>query len=236
MLGQEQYRAWGELMHSVTTGESAFPKVYGQSRFEQLGADPAAQADFDAAMAGTVERELGPVVTAFDFSRHRLVVDVGGGNGALVASILAANPGVEAILYEQPQVLAGAERLLSERGLLDRCRLVAGSFFDSVPSGGDVYVLSHIVHDWADDAALKILRNCRRAMPASSTLLLLESVVPPHGTPSPVALFDVNMLVMLGGKERTEAEFRELLRAAGFNLNRVAPLTERRSIVEARPA
>ncbi len=233
MLGQEHYRAWADLLSSVRTGEPAFPQVFGRPLFDYLAADAAAQADFDAAMADNAELHLRSLTTKFDFSGHRVVVDVGGGRGAVVASILTANPDVKAILFDQPQVLTAAESFLRGRGILDRCQLVPGNFFESIPSGGDVYVLSLILHDWDDQAALKILRNCRGAMQPSNTLLILESVVPPHGTPSPAALFDVNMLVMLGGKERTEAEFRALLEDGGFRLRRVIPLSERRSIVEA---
>lgn len=235
MLGLEHYRAWADLLYAVKTGEPAFAHVYGADLFTYLSQHPDSQAAFDAAMAGNVEMQVGSLPAAYDFSAVGVIVDVGGGNGAVAASILAAHPHVSAIIEDQPQVLEAAREFLSRRGLLDRCRLVPGNFFESVPAGGDVYVLSHIVHDWNDDAALKILANCRAAMRPSSRLLLLEAVLPPHGTQMAATLFDVNMLVMLGGKERTEAEFRDLLGRADFALHRIVPLSERRSLIEAKP-
>jgi len=236
MLGAEHYRAWADLMYSVKTGEPAFPRVFGSRMFDYLAQHPEAQAAFDAAMAGNVEIQLEGLVRAFDFSRAGVVVDVGGGNGAVAAAILAANPSVTVVIEDQAQVLEGARAFLGGGGLLDHCRLVTGDFFESVPEGGDVYVLSHIIHDWNDEAALKILRNCRAAAKTTSVLLLLESVVPPHGGTSPATLFDVNMMVMLGGRERTEEEYRSLLAAAGFRLTRVTAVSDRRSLIEAEPA
>lgn len=235
MLGAEHYRAWADLLYAVRTGAPAFPHVFGTDMFSYLSQHPDSQAVFDAAMAGNVEMQIGSLADAYDFSAVGVLVDVGGGNGAVAAGVLAAHPGMTAVIEDQPQVLDAAREYLSRRGLLERCRLVPGSFFDFVPEGGDVYVMSHIVHDWSDEAAAKILRNCRAAMKLSSKLLLLEAVVPPHGTPAPVSLFDVNMLVMLGGKERTEEEFRRLLGDAGFTLDAIAPLSDRRSLIEAKP-
>jgi len=236
MLGAEHYRAWADLMYSVRTGKPAFPHIFGSPMFAYLAQHPEAQAEFDAAMAGNVENQLTGLVKACDFSRAAIVVDVGGGNGALAATILTANPSVTAVIEDQAQVLESAREFLGSRGLLERCRLVEGDFFESVPEGGDVYVLSHILHDWDDESALKILRNCRSAQRPSSQLLLLESVMSPHGMPSAASLFDVNMLVMLGGRERTEEEYRSLLAQASFRLTRVIPVSDRRSVIEAEPA
>lgn len=236
MLGAQHYRAWADLMYSVTTGEPAFPHVFGSGMFEYLAQHPEAQAAFDAAMAGNIEIQLDGLVRAFDFSKVGTVVDVGGGNGAVAAAILTANSSARAVIQDQAQVLEGARTFLHDRGLLDRCRLVAGDFFQSVPEGGDIYVLSHIVHDWNDEAALKILRNCRAVAKPSSLLLLLEAVVPPHGKTSPAALFDVNMMVMLGGRERTADEYTTLLDGAGFRLDRIVAVSDRRSVIVAEPA
>ena len=235
LLGAEHYGAWGALMHTVKTGESAFPHVYGSPMFEWLADHPAAQQEFDAAMVGNTDLQLAPLVQVYDFSAARVIVDVGGGSGSVAAAVLTAYPGLRAVIYDQPQVLAGAERFLRGRGLFDRCTLAPGSFFESVPSGGDVYLLSHIVHDWDDERALKILKNCRRAVDGDARLLLLEAVMAPHGHPSAASLADVNMMVLLTGRERTEGEFRSLLAQAGFELVRVAPLSERRRLLEARP-
>lgn len=236
MLGLEHYRAWGDLLYAVRTGRPAFSHVYGTDLFAYLSEHPDSQAAFDAAMAGNVEMQVGSLAAAYDFSAARVIVDVGGGNGAVAAAILAAHTDLTAIIQDQPQVLTAAKDFLSRRGLLQRCRLAPGNFFDSVPEGGDLYVMSHIVHDWDDAAALRILGNCRAAMAPSSKLLLLEAVLPPHGTTAPAMLFDVNMLVMLGGRERTEAEFRKLLENAGFRLDTIVPLSDRRSLLEASPA
>jgi len=234
MLGEEHYGAWGALLYSVKTGESAYEHVYGAPFFEYMAAHPDAQAAFDAAMSArkSFGRSLG---VAYDFSKARVVVDVGGGNGSVAAMILEHNPGVEAVVYDQAQVLEAADRYLSAAGLRSRCRLEPGDFFESVPAGGDLYVLSNIVHDWDDMRAGRILRNCHRAMAPSSVLLLIEVVMPEHGRPSPAAMQDVNMMVLLTGRERTEKEYESLLGAAAFRLAKVYPLWERESLIEARP-
>jgi hypothetical protein len=235
MFGQEHYRAWAALLNSVKSGESAFQDVFGMPMFDYLAKHPDAQADFDAAMGAGTDVFLRSLVDVYDFSQSRLIVDVGGGNGSVSAVILKQNPSLEAVIYDQPQVLQAADRYLTAAGVRPRCRLAPGDFFSSVPGGGDIYVLSNIIHDWDDERAVRILRNCRTSMQPSAALLMMEAVLPEHGTPSVAAMFDVNMMVMLTGRERTEAQYRSLLGAAGLRLTRVAAISDRLSVIEARP-
>lgn len=234
MLGEQHYTAWGSLLYSVKTGKPAFDHVFGSPFFDYMAKNPDAQATFDAAMSVGVDVSLASLADAYDF-RARTLIDVGGGNGSLSAIILKRHPQVEAVIYDQPQVLEAADRYLTDAGLRDRCRLVPGNFFDSVPEGGDVYFLSNIVHDWDDDRAIRILKNCRAAMDPSAVVLLLEAVVPEHGVPSGAAMFDVNMMVLLTGRERTHTQFESLLRAAGLRLHKVTPVSQMDSLIEARP-
>jgi SAM-dependent methyltransferase len=235
MLGQEHYRAWASLLHSVRSGESAFQHVYGIPMFDYLAQHADAQADFDAAMGVGTEVVLKSMVDVYDFSKSRVIVDVGGGNGSVSAMILKRNPAMEAVVYDQPQVLEAAERYLSEAGVRARCRLVPGNFFESVPQGGDIYFLSNIVHDWDDERALRILRNCRAAMTPAAAVLLLETILPEHGHPSEAAMGDVNMMVMLTGRERTAAQYRKLLADADLQLRKVVAVSAHDSLIEARP-
>ena len=234
MLGEEHYTAWGSLLYSVRTGKPAFDHVFGSPFFDYMAKNADAQATFDAAMSSGSDVYLASLADAYDF-RGRTLVDVGGGNGSLSAIILKRHPQLEAVIYDQPQVLEAADRYLTEAGVRERCSLVPGNFFESVPDGGDVYFLSNILHDWDDERAIQVLKNCRAAMNPSAVVLLLEAVVPEHGTPSAAALYDVNMLVLLTGKERTQTQFESLLRAAGLGLHKVTPVSKTESLLEARP-
>lgn len=235
MLGEEHYGAWGDLLHSVKTGEPAFDHVYGAPFFEYMAVHPETQATFDAAVSVGTEVFLDALPDSFEFSTARLLVDVGGGNGSLSALILKRHPALEAVIYDQPQVLAAADCYLTDAGVRSRCRLEPGDFFTSVPEGGDVYLMSNIVHDWDDERALRVLRNCRASMRPDSALLLLEAVLPEHGHPSRAAMADVNMLVLLTGRERTEEQYGSLLAQADLRLTRVIPVSERESLIESRP-
>lgn len=234
MLGEGHYGAWGALLHTVMTGEPAFDHVHGAPFFDYMAMHPEVQATFDAAMAAANDVLLGAMVDGYDFSAAALVVDVGGGNGSLSAIVLRRHPTIEAIIYDQPQVLEAANRYLTEAGVRSRCRLVPGNFFDSIPEGGDVYLLSNIVHDWDDERATRILRNCRSSMQAAAAVLLLETVLPEHGHASAAAMADVNMMVLLAGRERTKEQYRKLLEAADLRMTRVIPISERESLIEAR--
>jgi hypothetical protein len=164
------------------------------------------------------------------------MVDVGAGNGSVAAAILKQNPRLEAIIFDRPQVTGAAKEFLMAADVDDRCRLVPGSFFESVPSGGDLYLLSNVIHDWDDENAALILRNCRAVVKRNTPLILLEAILPPHGKPNGAVMADVNMLVMLNGKERTEREYAVLLQRAGFRLATTIQITERLSLLEALPA
>ncbi len=235
MLGEEHYRAWADLLHSVKTGEPAFDHVFGTPFFDYMKTHPETQATFDAAMSDGVDAFYGSLADNYDFAKSRILIDVGGGNGSLSSVILKRHPHLEAVIYDQPQVLEAADQYLNAAGVRSRCRLVPGNFFDSVPEGGDAYLLSNIVHDWDDERALSILRNCRAAMAAQGAVLLVESVMPEHGQPSRAAMFDVNMMVVLTGRERTEEQYRGLLAAADLQLTRVTPISGGESLIEARP-
>jgi O-methyltransferase/methyltransferase family protein len=236
MYAEEQYRAWGELLHSVRTGEMAFDHQFGMGYFEYLAQHPEADRVFNAAMTGWTHQLVGAVVDTYDFSSFRTVVDVGGGYGALLAAILRNNPDTRGILFEQPHVIASAAEQLMATGVADRCTLVGGDFFAAVPAGGDAYVLSQILHDWDDERCVAILGQCRRVMPDHGTLLVVELVLPPGDEPFLGKWLDLHMLVLLGGRERTAAEYETLFLAAGFELARVVPTSPGPSVVEAVPA
>jgi hypothetical protein len=235
MYAEEQYRAWGELLHSVRTGEMAFDHQFGMSYFEYLAQHPEADRVFNEAMTGWTHQLVGAVVDAYDFSPFKTVVDVGGGYGALLAAILRSNPSTRGILFEQPHVVASAEEQLAAAEVADRCTLVGGDFFAAVPSGGDAYVLSQILHDWDDERCVAILGQCRQAMPDHGKLLVVELVLPEGDEPFLGKWLDLHMLVLLGGRERTAAEYDALFRAAGFRLTRVVPTPPGPSVVEADP-
>ena len=235
MYAEEQYRAWGELLHSVRTGEMAFDHQFGMGYFEYLAQHPEADRVFNEAMTGWTHQLVGAVVDAYDFSPFKTVVDVGGGYGALLAAILRSNPSTRGILFEQPHVVASAEEQLAAAEVADRCTFVGGDFFAAVPSGGDAYVLSQILHDWDDERCVAILGQCRRAMPDHGKLLVVELVLPEGDEPFLGKWLDLHMLVLLGGRERTAAEYDTLFRAAGFKLARVVPTPPGPSVVEAIP-
>jgi hypothetical protein len=235
-LGELHYGGWGALLHSVVTGESGFEHVYGKPLFDYLAEHPDAQTTFDAYMSANKDPFAAALSEKYDFSRFRVIVDVGGGNGSVSAAILNENPQLEAIIFDQPQVVRAAKQLLSTAGLLDRCRLVSGDFFQSVPSGGDIYMLSNIIHDWDDARAVRILSNCRTAMRVDSPVILLEAVLPPQGQPNRAVLGDVNMMTMLTGKVRTQEEYGSVLHAAELRLSKIVPVSDRLSLIEARPA
>ncbi len=229
--------SWKELEYCVRSGQPAFRKDSPDGdAFSRM--DPEMVKVFDAAMATFAPQTAAAIAAAYDFSGFGTVVDVGGGNGSLLIGILKANPGLRGVVFDRPQAIDAAERSIAETGLADRCRAVAGDFFQSVPGGGDAYLLKHVIHDWDDELAASILRNCRRAMGASSRLLIAEGVYPPridHSMESRgAAANDVNMLVVTGGRQRSEAEFRTLYEASGFALTKIYP-TAGVSVIEGVP-
>ncbi len=225
--GNGVHDAWGELESVVRTGDPVFRKRGFSDPFAQMAQDPEAAANFDAAMAAFTEFAAVAVAAVYDFSALRTVVDVGGGNGALLIGILRAHPHLRGIVFDQPHVVKRAEQHLFEKGIADRCTAVGGSFFDAVPTGGDAYLLKHVIHDWNDEAARAILASCHAAMAKNGKLLIVENVYPSRVDQSAAsrgaAANDVNMLVNTGGRQRSEAEFRALYDAAGFTLTRIIP-------------
>jgi hypothetical protein len=234
MCGDEQYRAWAEIDYSVRTGKIAFDKVFGKPIFDYLGEHPDKARIFDAAMVGVHGRESSPILNAYDFSGIGVVADIGGGNGSQLTEILEKHDKIKGILFDLPHVVERAKERIHGLGLLDRCKLVSGSFFDAVPEGADAYILRHIIHDWDEEKCLTILRNCHHAMPPASTLLVIESVIPPGNEPFLGKFLDLHMLLIPGGKERTENEYRTLFERAGFELKRIVPTGTEASIVEGK--
>ena len=232
---EELYRAWGDVLHSVRTGQPAFEHDFGMPVFEYYAQHPEADRVLNEALAGYTTQLAGAVPNVYDFSPFGIVVDVGGGYGALLAAILRSNPTARGILFDQPHVVAGAEEHLASAGVADRCATVGGDFFIEVPAGGDAYVLSQILHDWDDERCVAILRHCRRAMPDHGRLLVVELVLPPGEEPFFGKWLDLHMLVVASGRERTAAEYGTLFRAAGFELARVVPTPAGPSVVEAVP-
>jgi SAM-dependent methyltransferase len=233
--GEDWYRGWGGLLHSVRTGETAFDHIAGMPFFEHLAANPETANTFNEAMASATEGAARAVADAYDFSRCRTIVDVGGGTGAFLAGILKANPQARGVLFDRPSVVAAAGPPLTRAGMADRCDVVGGDFFEAVPGGGDAYILSWIIHDWDDDRSVALLKNCRRAMADDGRLLVIEQVVPPGNQPSLSKLYDLHMLALSGGRERREDEYRALLAAADLELARIIPTAVPRSVIEALP-
>ena len=236
MSGDEQFRAWAEIDYSLRTGNIAFDKVFGKPIFDYLGDHPDKARIFDAAMVGVHGRESKAVLDAYDFSGIGVVADIGGGNGSQMTEILKRHNRMKGILFDLPHVIERAKERIDATGVPDRCKLVSGSFFDAVPEGADAYILRHIIHDWDEEKSLKILRNCHRAMLPTSKLLVIESVIPPGNEPFHGKFLDLHMLLIPGGKERTENEYRTLFERAGFELTRIVPTGSEVSIVEGRKA
>jgi hypothetical protein len=210
LMAGEGYQAWAMAAHTLRTGEPAFDIVFGQPMFDWLAAHPQKSAAFDAAQAGLLTTRAAPLVD-WDWSGTRTVVDVGGGNGALLATLLSQHSHLRGILFDLPHVIKEAD-------VPDRCDLVGGDFFTEVPSGGDVYVLAQILHCWDDHDAVRILRQIAAAIPTHGRLLIVERVIPDDDLRHPAKLLDLHMLVVLGGRERTNSDWRKLLAAGGFEL------------------
>lgn len=226
---------WSHLVDSVRTGEPALPKLRGMNAFEYLESNPDYAMIFFGGMSNLSELETAPILAAYDFSRFRTIVDVGGGRGALLAAILQRAKKSRGVLFDARAVESGAESLLSDAGVMDRCTIESGGLFDPVPPGGDAYLLKHIVHDWPDAKVLEILKNVRDAIGPDGRLLLAEFVPPPGNGLHPGKLVDLWLMLLVGGKERTSVQYSELLASAGFELDRVVQTASPISIVEARP-
>lgn len=227
------WKPWGHAIESVRSGKPVVEDVYGRVLFEYLPEHPHLQEIFSRAMGGMAKQLADAVGRAYDFANHRTIVDVGGGHGTFLIHVLNRHPHLTGVVFDLPNVIEGANRAITEARLSQRCRCIGGSFFELLPRGGDLYTMSYIVHDWDDSHAARILASCRDAMDAGTKLLLIEAVIPRPGVPSFGKLLDLEMLVMAGGRERSEDEYRELLNAAGFDLCRVIPTEGPQSIVEA---
>jgi C-methyltransferase len=232
---QEQRERWTLLVDAVRTGNSVVPALRGTESFDYFAEQPELAELFDQTMTNVSELTTAPVVAGYNFSRFPTIVDVGGGQGPLLASILSAAPASRGVLYDLPRVVAGAPNVLGERAVADRVRIAQGSFFDGVPSGGDAYLLKNIIHDWTDDKAVQILRNVRAAAGPDATVLLVELVIPEHNRDFPGKWVDLEMLLNLGARERTAAEYRDLLSQAGWRMTRVVRTASPLSVVEAIP-
>ena len=227
------WNAYGSLLHSVRTGEPAFDAVHGKPFFDYLEEDEAAARSFNAAMTSYSAQEISAVTAAYDFTRFRTIADIGGGHGRLLAAMLRASRHARGILFDLPAVCAGVQQTLEQAGVANRARIVSGDFFAEVPPGAQLYVMKSIIHDWDDDAARRILTNCRTAMAADSRLLLIERVIGEPNDADEAKLFDISMLAMLGGRERTAEEYRTLLKSAGLRMIRTLATVSPHSLIEA---
>ena len=235
-LGQEHYPAWGNLMHSVKTGEIAFDNFFGMDIWKYFSENPEDAAVFNNSMSNVTAATNEVITSLYDFSGFNKLVDVGGGHGGLITLLLKSNPNLKGVLFDAPEVIEGARPKVEAAGLADRCETMGGDFFREVPGGGDAYIMKWIIHDWDDRKSNMILRNIRNQISPNGRLIVVDCVVPETNEPHFSKFIDMNMLVMTGGKERTEKEFQELLSAAGFRLLRVIQTGMPTSIVEAEPA
>jgi orsellinic acid C2-O-methyltransferase len=240
LVGQHQWQAWGHLLDSVKTGESARQLLMGTEGARHLDQDPERAAVFTQAMGEFTRLIASAVVQAYDFTGLRRIIDVGGGYGELLMAILKANPEACGVLFDVPQVIEQGRQRLASAALTHRCACVAGDFFEAVPSGAEAYVLKSVIQNWNDERSTVILDNCRRAMPERAKLLLVERILPERLDGSAAAQAharsDLNMLVELAGKARTEVEFRALLTATGFHLDQIVPVGGGSSLMEATTA
>jgi hypothetical protein len=227
------WAGWGALLHGVTTGAVAFDHVHGVRFFDYLATHPTKEKAFAASMASISGAENDAIARAFAFGRFGRLVDVGGAHGHLVATILRRHRKLRGVLYDQPQVVAGAPASGLLAGLEDRVEVIGGDFFASVPAGADAYMMKYIIHDWDDERCVRILGLCREAMAPGGRVLVIENVIEPGNRPGWPKLLDINMLALLTGKERTKAEFRDLFARAGLRLHRVVPTASPISVLEA---
>ena len=224
------------MTFSVQTGKPAFDHVFGEEFFDYLARKPELSVIFSRLMSQSVTDRISGVMRAYDFSRTKTIIDIGGGNGALLSAILAANPKARGVVFDTPGVIAQARRSLAASSVAGRIDLVGGDIFrSSLPTSGDVYVLSNIIHDWDDRAAEQILRNCRAAVRPDSRLLLVEDLMPARVGDAPQTIAnDYSMLLLTQGRQRTKSEFRELLTAGGFRLTSAIPFVSAKTSTRRR--
>jgi SAM-dependent methyltransferase len=236
VCGDEYMIAWGGLVHSAMTGETAFAHVFGEDPWAHRQRNRALSEQFNADLNTETARWAVAIVEAYDFSASRVLCDAGGGYGALLCAILAACPAMKGILLEQAHVAGGARSYVKAQGLDERCSVVEGDLFEAFPAGADAYVMKSIVHDWPDARSVAILKNCRRAVRANGRVILIERVMPALATDAPDTVrMDLHMLAVTGGRERSEADYRQLLEAAGFSLERVVTTRSPFCVIEGVP-
>ncbi|MCX4970504.1 acetylserotonin O-methyltransferase [Streptomyces sp. NBC_00654] len=229
--GRITARAFQHADHALRTGDGAFTEAFGQPFWEFLRDNPEEGAAFNTAMQEHSRVERGTIVEAYDFPDTGRIIDVGGGDGTLLAAVLQARPKTTGVLFDLPHVVE--RNCIGDVGLAERCEVVGGDIFGELPSGGDLYLMKSVLHGWTDHDVLTILRGCRRAMKPDSRLLLIERVIPPGDVPHTSKAFDFAMHVMAGGQERTGDEYTRLLAEAGFAVGRVIATGSVQSIVEA---
>jgi hypothetical protein len=241
LLNESHWRPWGHLLHTVRTGETAFAHVHGASLFDYLATHPEEASRFNAGMLGNSPAHARLVAASYDFSGMSQVVDVAGGRGRLLATILERNPHLRGTLFDLPPVIEDARQLVNDAGVADRCAFVGGDFFEAVPEGGDAYILRNIIHDWGDDQAVAILTACRRAMADGAHLVLVERYVADDPREAMLVIHaDLEMLVNVGGQERTTGEYASLLARSGLRLARTISLGSDQAamghyLIEAQP-
>jgi len=234
MMGHKgHWRVYEETLYSIQTGKMASEKVYQMPIWEYFAQNEEVARVFDSAMASFTSGIAPAIAASYDFSKFATLADIGGGHGILLAEILNAHPNLNGILFDQPYVVEGAKGKLEGKGVADRCEFIGGNFFEAVPKGCDAYLMKHIIHDWDDELASKLLTNCRNAMEVGATLLLIEMVVDESDEPSFAKILDIEMLLMPGGKERTELEYSELFENCGFKLLKVHQTPSPMNIIEA---
>ena len=236
LAGDWQWQAWGQFMHSLRTGETGLRAAAGVTLFDFLATHPRESADFDQAMVAMYKDVASAIVACYPFTGIDSIVDLGGGTGWLIAAILSTYPRLSGVVFELPATVPRARSYLACAGLSERCAVVEGDFFESVPSGHQAYLLAHVLHDWTDEQAHVILRRCRAAMAPGSRLLIVEAVLPAGDTPHHGKLLDLLMMTVTGGSERTGEQFGSLLASAGLRLTRIVPLPTHQSVIEAEPA
>jgi len=225
-MGDADSLGWSNGLHSLKTGEIAFDAAAGMSVWDYYAQHPQAGQVFSLSMTSMGTSMAQAVAATYDFSEFKTIVDIGGAQGSLISTIVRSHPHLKGVLFDLPEIIAAVNVDASVQP-------IAGNFFESVPSGGDAYLLRRIIHDWDDEKSLMILKNCHQAMPEHGKLLLVESLIPPGNEPSPAKFIDLIMLLMTGGRERTEEEYRSLLQSSGFELTRVIPTPSMLSIIEA---
>jgi hypothetical protein len=234
--GCSWYQAYGALPYSVATGKNAFRHVHGKSLFQYLEEHPDVGESFNLGMTNYTRKATPTILAAYDFSWAQTVVDVAGGQGLLLSAILQANPMMRGVLFDLPHVVASTEQLLQEAGVSDRCKVVGGDFFEGVPPGGDLYTLRWIIHDWEDEQAVTILRNCGQVMNPQGKVALIEMVLGEPNCAVDGPLMDLHMLLIPGGRERTAEEFARLFTTAGLRLTRIVPTQGYACVIEAEHA